>query len=315
MVDWSATFDNMLTNIINEIPAILAAIAILIIGYIIGTLVGRAINRIVEKMGIEKSFDASNTGKAFRASGLDLSDLIGGVVKAFIFILAIILAIQVLNLGGTIGSYLAGVADYLPRLLGGILIIILGVVFVDFLSSFIRKMIRPMFPPAKAAVTRTCWGTCYSYGLIAFVLLLAFNTMLLSGDTVYPLILGFVIIGAGIILTDILIKSIMDDYADFKDVAGYAKFVLYAIFLIIGTGAIFATFPGVTNIIANISWAFVIAFALLLVPVAYSMTKKMIRPETPSQPLSLISKGPFSMKDPDHFFLPTIGLEHIPARA
>ena len=82
-------------------------------------------------------------------------------MKAFIFILAIILAIQVLNLGGTMGSYLAGVADYLPRLLGGILIIILGVVFVDFLSSFIRKMMRPMFPAAKAG-SRTCWGAYYS---------------------------------------------------------------------------------------------------------------------------------------------------------
>ena len=173
---------------------------------------------------------------------MDLSDLIGGVVKAFIFILAIILAIQVLNLGGTIGCYLAGVADYLPRLLGGILIIILGVVFVDFLSSFIRKMMRPMFPAAKAEIADML-GSLLFIGLIAFVLLLAFNTMLLSGDTVYPLILGFVIIGAGIILTDILIKSITDDYADFKDVAGYAKFVLYAIFLIIGTGAILQRSP------------------------------------------------------------------------
>jgi hypothetical protein len=283
MVDLSATFDNMLTNIINAIPSILAAIVILIIGYIVGTLVGKAINLIVEKMGIEKSFDQSNTGKAFRSAGLDLSDLIGGVVKAFIFILAVILAIQILNLGGTIGDYLAGVANYLPRLLGGILIIILGVVFVDFLATFISRMIRPMFPASKAAIPDML-GSLLFIGLIAFILLLAFNTMLLSGDTVYPLILGFVIIGAGIILTDILIQSITDDHAEFKDVAGYAKFVLYSIFLIVGTGAIFATFPGVTTIIANISWAFVITFALLLVPVAYSMTRKMImkEPKTPS---------------------------------
>jgi hypothetical protein len=276
MVDLSATFDTMLTNIVNAIPAILAAIVILIIGYFVAKFVGKAINRIVERMGIEKSFDQTSTGKSFRSANLDLSDLIGGVVSAFIFILAVILAIQILNLGGTLGDYLAGVANYLPRLLGGILIIILGVVFVDFLASFISKMIRPMFPPAKAAIPDML-GNLLFIGLIAFILLLAFNTMLLSGDTVYPLILGFVIIGAGIMLTDLLIKSITDEHAEFKDVAGFAKFVLYSIFLIVGTGAIFATFPGVTTIIANISWAFVIAFALLLVPMAYSMTKKMMK--------------------------------------
>lgn len=88
-------------------------------------------------------------------------------------------------------------------------------------------------------------------------------------------ILGFVLIGAGIALTDGLIKSITDDHEEFRSVAGYAKFVLYAIFLIIGTGGIFATFPGVTNIIANVSWAFAVAFAIILIPIAYAIAKKM----------------------------------------
>ena len=104
---------------------------------------------------------------------------------------------------------------------------------------------------------------------------MALDTMLLSGSTVYPLILGFVIIGAGVSLTDGLIKSITDDYAEFKGVAGYAKFVLYSIFLIIGAGAIFATYPGVTNVIANISWAFAIAMGIMLIPIAFTLAKKM----------------------------------------
>jgi cytochrome c oxidase subunit IV len=104
--------------------------------------------------------------------------------------------------------------------------------------------------------------------------------MLLSGDLIYPLILGFVIIGAGVALTDALIKSIVDDHKEFTGVAGYAKFVLYSIFLIVGAGAIFATFSGVTNIIANISWAFAIALAIMLIPIAYTMAKKMSKETT-----------------------------------
>ena len=104
--------------------------------------------------------------------------------------------------------------------------------------------------------------------------------MLLAGDLVYPLIMGFVIIGAGIALTDGLIKSITDEHKEFVSVAGYAKFVLYSIFLIIGAGAIFATFPGVTNVVANISWAFAIALAIMLIPVMYNMAKKMSKETT-----------------------------------
>ena len=267
-------FSDMVGDIIAAIPSVLAAIIIVLIGYAIGIGVGTAVNKIVEKIGLERSFDKTAAGQAFKNAGLDLSNFIGGVTKAFITILAVILAIQILNVGGTIGTYLSTIADYLPRLLGGILLIVFGTVLVDFLASFIGKMIRPMFPAAKVEIADTL-KNLLMIGLIAFVLKLALDLMLLSGDLIYPLIIGFVIIGAGIVLTDGLIKSIIDDHVEFKGVAGYGKFVLYSIFLIIGAGAIFATFPGVTNVVANISWAFAIALAIMLIPIAYAMAKRM----------------------------------------
>jgi len=270
----SEMFSNMVGDMIAAIPSVIAAIIVILIGYAIGIIVGAAVNKMVEKLGIEKTFDKTVSGQAFRNAGLDLSNFIGAITKAFITILAIILAIQILNVGGTIGTYLTTIADYLPRLLGGILIIVFGTVLVDFLASFIGRMIRPMFPEAKVEIADML-KNLLMIGLIAFVLALALDLMLLSGDLIYPLIIGFVIIGAGISLTDGLIKSITDDHAEFKGVAGYAKFVLYSIFLIIGAGAIFATYPGVTNIIANISYAFAIALAIILIPIVYSMAKKL----------------------------------------
>jgi hypothetical protein len=274
MADLIQVLSNMVGDIINAIPAVLAAIIVILIGYFIGSIVGKAINKIVTKLGIEKAFDETAAGKSFKNAGIDMSDFIGGVVKAFIVILAVILAISILNVGGIIGTYLTTIANYLPRLLGGILIIIFGSVFVELLASFIGKMVKPIFPPAKAEIADML-KNLLQIGLIAFILLLALNLMLLSGDTIYPLILGFVIIGAGISLTDGLIKSITDDHVEFREVAGYGKFVLYSIFLIIGAGAIFATFPGVTEIVANISWAFAVALAIMLIPIAYALAKRM----------------------------------------
>jgi hypothetical protein len=267
-------FSDMVGDIIAAIPSVIAAIIIILIGYGIGIIVGKAANKIIEKLGIEKGFDQTSSGQAFRNAGLDLSNFVGAVLKAFITILAIILAIQILNVGGTIGTYLAAIANYLPRLLGGILIIVFGIVLVDFLATFIGKMLKPMFPEAKAEIADMLKNLLL-IGLIAFILLLALDLLLLSGETIYPLILGFVLIGAGVALTDGLIKSITDDHEEFRSVAGYAKFVLYSIFLVVGAGAIFATFPNVTAIIANIAWAFAIALAIILIPIVYAMAKKM----------------------------------------
>ena len=126
MVDIVEVLGNMATDIINALPAIIIAVIVILVGWAVGGMVGKAVNKLVEKLGFEKSFDQTMAGKAFRSAGLDLSNFIGGIVKAFIVILSIILAIQILNVGGTIGGYLATVADYLPKLLGGILIIVFG---------------------------------------------------------------------------------------------------------------------------------------------------------------------------------------------
>lgn len=268
--------ENFLSDIANALPALIAAIIVVIIGYVVGKFLGKAVNQLIERMGLEKTFDETDSGKAFRKSGMDLSSFIGGITTAFIIVISIVLAIQILNIGGTVGTFLVDIASYLPRLLGGVVIIVLGTVLVGFLASLVGNTLKPVFPAAKTEIADML-KNLLQIGLVAVILLIALDLMLLSGDLVYPLILGFVIIGAGIALTDGLIKSITDDHKEFVPVAGYAKFVLYSIFLIIGAGAIFATFEGVTNIVANISWAFAIAMGIMLIPVIYNLAKKMTK--------------------------------------
>jgi hypothetical protein len=266
--------NEMLSDIMAALPVIIAAIIVVVIGYFVGKFVGRAVNKLIEKMGIEKTFDETETGKTFKSAGLDLSSFIGGLTTAFIVVISVVIAIQILDIGGPVGEFLVDLAAYLPRLLGGIVIIVVGSVLVGFLASLVGNTLKPIFPKAKVEIADML-KSLLQIGLIAVVLLIALDLMLLAGELVYPLILGFVIIGAGIALTDGLIKSITDDHKEFVDVAGYAKFVLYSIFLLIGAGAIFSTFEGVTNIVANVSWAFAIAMGIMLIPVIYTIAKKM----------------------------------------
>ena len=269
-------FVEFLSDVAAALPALIAAAIILILGYIVGKIVGRAVNKVVEKLGVEKAFNDTDVGKSFKNTGMDLSSFIGGVVTAFIVVISVVLAIELLSIGGVAGEFLVDIAAYLPRLLGGVVIIIVGTVLVGFLATLVGTTLKPVFPKAKSEIADML-KNLLQIGLIAVILMIALDLMLLSGEMVYPLILGFVIIGAGIALTDGLIKSITDDHKEFVTVAGYAKFVLYSIFLVIGAGAIFATFPGVTEVIANISWAFAIAMGILLVPVIYSLAKKMTK--------------------------------------
>jgi hypothetical protein len=269
----------MLSDVIAALPSIIAAIVIVVLGYVVGAGVGRAVNYLIERTGIERSFDQTETGKAFRKAGLDLSSFIGGLTKAFIIVISIMIALQVLNIGGAIGDFLVRVASYLPRLLGGIIIIVFGIALVEFLTSLVIRVLKPIFPEQKLEVVDML-RSLLLIGLVAVVLYIALDLMQLAGQMVYPLILGFVIIGAGIALTDGLVKSITDEHKEFIPVAGYAKFILYSIFLIVGVAAIFSTFSGVAQTVANISWAFAIALAIMLIPIVYNLSRKIVKETT-----------------------------------
>ena len=273
MLTLTEFFDNFANETSTALPGIFAAIIIVIIGVAVGWFVGKVVNKVINKT-VESHFDKSEVGKAFKSSGFDLSSFVGGIINAFIIIISIIIATGFLNLPGNAGTFLQLIAAYLPRLLGGILIIVLGIVLVDFLASLVGRVIKPMFT-SKAEIADMLKNLLF-IGLIAVILNIAFDLMLLSsGGLVYSLILGFVIIGAGIILTDGLIKSILEDHKEFGGVAGYAKFVLYSIFLLIGVGGIFSTFSGVTGIIGTVAWGFAIAFAVVLIPIVYALAKRM----------------------------------------
>jgi hypothetical protein len=265
-------FNNFVNTIALALPGIIGAIIVIIIGVVVGWFVGKIVNRVINAT-VEKSFDKSEIGKIFRNSGFDLSNFVGGIIYAFIIIVAIAIA-AMLNIPGEAGALIAQIAAYLPRLLGGILVIVLGIVLVDYLAMLVGNVIRPMFK-TKTEIADMLKNLLF-IGLVAIILNIAFDLLLFTaGGLVYSLIIGFVIIGVGIILTDGLIKSITDDHPEFGSIAGYAKFILYSVFLLIGTGAIFSTFSGVTGIIATIAWAFAIALAIILIPIVYGLAKRM----------------------------------------
>ncbi len=267
-------FNNFLNDVANALPGVIGAIIIIILGVVVGWGLGQIVNRVVNRT-IEKSFERSRIGQSFRTAGFDLSNFIGSLLYAFVVVVSITIAIQLLDISGTVGAFLVQIASYLPRLLGGILVIVLGIVLVDFLATLVGTTIRPMFGEKKAEIADMLRNLLF-IGLVAVILNIAFDLLLLTaGGLVYSLIIGFVIIGAGIALTDGLIKSITDDHEEFRPIAGFAKFILYSIFLLIGAGAIFSSFGGVTGIVGNIAWGFAIALALVLVPVVYSLAKRM----------------------------------------
>ncbi|MFN3804956.1 MAG: mechanosensitive ion channel family protein [Pyrobaculum sp.] len=271
-VDWWA----LLGALVDYGVQALAAVLIILIAWAVGSMLGKAVNRLVERTGLERAFDRTDVGKAFRAAGVDLSNLVGMLVTAFIVAIGIVIAVGYLRIGGEAGALIADVARYIPRLVGGIILLTVGIILVALLTDYIGKLLTGLFPKQFVEIGEMLRNLLL-VGLVALVVSISLDLMLFTGQFVYPLILGTVIIGAGIFIGHTIVRNIVEDHPEFAGAAPYAKFLLYLIFLTVGLGAIFAQFPQTAHVVQNLAWGVAIAVGILLAPVIYTLARKMAR--------------------------------------
>jgi uncharacterized membrane protein (DUF485 family) len=270
-VDWQS----LLQRAIPYVTQGLVALAIVLISWGIGVLLGRAVNRLIERSGLERAFDSTDVGRAFRAAGVDLSNLIGMLVTAFVIVIGIVVALGYLRIGGEAGAIIARVAEYLPRLIGGVILLTAGLIPIALLTNYIGRLLTGMFPKQFTELGEM-FRNLLLVGLVALVVSIALDMMLFTGQFVYPLILGAVIMCAGVFIGYTLVRNIVEDHPEFASAAPYAKFMLYLVFVTVGLGAIFANFPETAHVIQNVAWGIAIAVGVMAAPIVYALYRRAV---------------------------------------
>lgn len=132
-------FNTALQSIINALPNIIAAVIILIIGYIIGKLVGGAIRKLLEKARVGAKLAKSKLiTKMLSILNITFERLIGMLVSVFFYVVFILAAIDVLGIS-MLNNFVNQVLLYLPNLIAGVLVLIVGLVAVEWITTFIRN--------------------------------------------------------------------------------------------------------------------------------------------------------------------------------
>ncbi|MEB3760864.1 MAG: hypothetical protein GSR81_08505 [Desulfurococcales archaeon] len=261
-------------DIVSALPNVIAILIILLAGYLIGTILGNAVSKIVDKL-VEKPLSKTEIGKKYKEYGFDLSDFTGGVVKAYVFLVALIIALPYMNFTGQAYAVLSSIVYYLPKLLGGIVVLFYGLLLSNLLASFIGASVETSLSEEYKSISELLKNTVL-IGMIAVVVTIALNMMMIGGDLIYTLILGFVIIALGAVITNTLFET-LENYESFKDYIGYGKFLLYVIFIMVGLSAIFQAYPGSIAVLSRLAWGVAIAFAIMLIPLVFKLVKKMTR--------------------------------------
>lgn len=265
---------SILNEIINRLPGIIGAVIILLIGYIAGELIGNAVNRIIRKF-VEKPLSRTDVGKTIRDLGLDLSDLIGGLTKAFIISISIVAAVDLLAIPGEAGTIITKVANYLPYLIGGITVLTIGVILALGLAKYIGSFLRKAFPESYVSLA-VLIENFILLGLIAVIVTISLQLLDLQSTLIYPLIVGALVIALGVFIADAALRIIINQYPEFKELAPFLQFLIILVFLMVGVSAVFSEFPTTTQVINYLAIGLAIAFAVILIPVVFYLVKKSL---------------------------------------
>ena len=265
---------DVLNEIVNRLPNIIGAIIVVLIGYVAGEFIGSAVNKIIQKF-VEKPLDRTDVGKTIRELGLDLSDLIGGLTKAFIISISIVAAVDLLAIPGEAGTIITRVANYLPYLIGGITVLTIGVILALGLAKYIGSFLKKAFPESYVSLA-VLIENFILLGLIAVIVTISLELLQLQSTLIYPLIVGALVIALGVFIADSALRIIIEQHPEFKELAPFLQFLIILIFLMIGVSAIFSEFPSTTQVINNLALGLAIAFAIVLIPIAFYLAKKAL---------------------------------------
>ena len=127
------------TKVAEFLPNIAGAVFLLIIGYLVAKGIGIAIAKLLAKLGLDRLTESSGVASAVQSTGLETSAsaIIGKIVYWLIFLLFMIAAADSLGLP-RVSDTINGFVQYLPKLIGALLVVIIGL----FAAHLVRSAVE-----------------------------------------------------------------------------------------------------------------------------------------------------------------------------
>ena len=130
---------NVLGQVVEVLPGLIAALVILILGLVIGPIVGGLIARLVRAIKIDKFSEKSGIKDALGAFGdVSLAILLGKLVKWFIIVISLVAAADILG-WNQITAVLETILFYIPNVIIAVVILAAGILVGGVIESFVKK--------------------------------------------------------------------------------------------------------------------------------------------------------------------------------
>lgn len=190
--DWSLAISNALsdivTRVINFIPAILGATIILIIGWIVAAFLEWVVDNVLRAVGLQTLFEKVRVEEVVKKaeSRKDTTGLLAALIKWIVMIASFVAAASVLGLT-QVSVFLDRLVSYSANVVGAALILLVGAIFAHFLS----RVVRGSAQAAKLSFADLA-GSTTKYAILTFAVIAALSQLGIATAFLQTLFTGFV---------------------------------------------------------------------------------------------------------------------------
>jgi hypothetical protein len=131
--------EELARNVILFLPNLIAAIVILIIGWILGRILGKVVSEVLDRIGVDDALRKTSVGQQIERSTMNISRLFDFIVRWFIYLIAILTAVSVLQIPA-LTTAVAAIVAYIPNVVAFLIILVAGFILIDWLLDILQNM-------------------------------------------------------------------------------------------------------------------------------------------------------------------------------
>jgi len=133
----TSPFLRLAYGFIDAVPGIVAAILILVLGYVVAWVLSRVVGGILARVKFDQ-WTLHKTNMSRVIGDFRLSHFLELITKWYVFILFLPAAANVINLGA-LQNFLLGVALWIPQVILGVVIGLIGIMSADYVGMKIEE--------------------------------------------------------------------------------------------------------------------------------------------------------------------------------
>lgn len=132
------TTTGALESLIELLPAIILAAVLLVVGVAVGRKVEPVVANLVGRANLDSHLETSPLGSMLEGSSGSVASAAGVIAKFYVVLFALYVAVEMLGFA-EVGAWLETAVAYVPELVAGLAVILVGVVLAEYAADQTRQ--------------------------------------------------------------------------------------------------------------------------------------------------------------------------------